>query len=514
MAEYNGEVLFKQPKAAPAGSAAPNIVPIANGVDTTAAYAEEAKVAQDKLMADAEKARVESARILPVNLGESLKTNWEGILNSPEAAVTGAAALSVLGTGLYQLYGQDKKPGIKARMLSNQTPIDRTIDIPLDSTQIAKNFPAALSSTPNPLDIYAQQKHGFSLADIEANSGGAPLTKTTDIDIVANSMKNGRGISVNPLPGTVSNKPPGFPNAVSPLNQLTGGATPPAPIANAGTPSLTEAVSTGGDVTKALNENLAKDIDAETTKKVTSVSPDTAIKVEGLVRDAQGNFQYPPGMSPGAIQAHKAFVQQYPEIAASLEAQGKFGMVGGGAADNSLKNTYGVDLRKQILNEVNQGQMGGINKDYLEKINPAIKALSPETGLGKTLAELKINNPKGGIKGPLGVPATIGSSGELVSSPPGKVSGLINKGSKALLLMSMVDAANAAQKGNTAPAKEVGFDLASGYTLAKLLGGPAAAAAALALGSSGLNSNEQQDLEYRRRVGGGRGIAPPSAYFR
>jgi hypothetical protein len=277
-------------------------------------------------------------------------------------------------------------------------------------------------------------------------------------------------------------------------------------------PSISDTVANGGDVTKALNENLAKDIDAETTKKVTSVSPDTAIKVQGLVRDAQGNFQYPPGMSPGAIQAHKAFVQQYPEIAASLEAQGKFGMVGGGAADNSLKNTYGVDLRKQILNEVNQGQMGGINKDYLEKINPAIKALSPETGLGKTLAELKINNPKGGIKGPLGVPATIGSSGELVSSPPGKVSGLINKGSKALLLMSMVDAANAAQKGNTAPAKEVGFDLASGYALAKLLGGPAAAAAALALGSSSLGPNEQQELARMRKMAPTirGGVAPPS----
>ena len=256
MAEYNGEVLFKQPKAAPAGSAAPNIVPIANGVDTTAAYAEEAKVAQDKLMADAEKARVESARILP--------TNWEGILNSPQAAVTGAAALSVLGTGLYQLYGQDKKPGIKDRLLSNQTPIDRTIDIPLDSTQVAKNFPAALSSTPNPLDIYAQQKHGFSLADIEANSGGAPLTKTTDIDIVANSMKNGRGISVNPLPGTVSNKPAGIPGSVSPMNQLTGGATPPAPLPP---PSISNTVATGGNVTKAVTQNIANDLDVLTKKE-------------------------------------------------------------------------------------------------------------------------------------------------------------------------------------------------------------------------------------------------------
>jgi len=271
--------------------------------------------------------------------------------------------------------------------------------------------------------------------------------------------------------------------------------------------SVSEAITNGQNPTQALNKNLAKEIDAATPKTTTLASSESAIKVEGLVRDAQGNFQYPQGMSPAAIQAHKAFVQQYPEIAASLEAQGKFGMVGGGAADNSLHNTYGPDLRKTILNEVNPGQMAGINKNYLEKINPAIKALSTETGLGKTLAELKVNNPKGGIKGPLGVPATIGNSGELVSAPPGKVSGLVNKGGKALLLMAMADAAKAAQEGNTAPAKEVGFDLGTGALLSTLFGGPAGAALSLAFGSSSLNAGEEKELAKRRAS---RGIAPPN----
>ena len=371
-----------------------------------------------------------------------------------------------------------------------------------------------VTGKPNPLAASFEQKFGMPLSEAEKLSGGK-IANAIDAEIIGNTLTKGQGLSVNPIPGAVSNQPAGVPGAVSPMSQLTGQPTTPVAPVNAAPSalptSLSEAVSKGSNPTQALNENLAKDIDAATPKTVTPVSPESAIKVEGLVRDAQGNFQYPQGMSPAAIQAHKTFVQQYPEIAASLEAQGKFGMVGGGAADNSLNNTYGPELRKQILNEVNQGQMAGINKDYLEKINPAIKALSPETGLGKTLAELKINNPKGGIKGPLGVPATIGSSGELVSSPSGKVSGAINKGSKALLLMAMADAANAAQKGDTAPAKEVGFDLASGYALTKLLGGPAAAALALAFGSSGLNAGEEKELAKRRSS---RGIAPPSAYQR
>jgi len=295
-----------------------------------------------------------------------------------------------------------------------------------------------VTGKPNPLAASFEEKFKMPLAEAEQLSNGK-ITNAVDAEIIGNSLTKGRGFSVNPIPGTVSNQPAGVPSAVSPMSQLTGQPTTPAPV------SVSEAINNGQNPTQALNENLAKDIDAATPKTVTPVSPESAIKVEGLVRDAQGNFQYPQGMSPAAIQAHKAFVQQYPEIAASLEAQGKFGMVGGGAADNSLHNSYGANLRKQILNAVNQGQMGGINTNYLENINPAIKALSSEEGLGRTLAELKANNPKGGIHGPLGTPATIGKAGELVTKP-GSVSGLITKGGVALMLMEMAKAANAAQQ--------------------------------------------------------------------
>lgn len=229
-------------------------------------------------------------------------------------------------------------------------------------------------------------------------------------------------------------------------------------------PGVGEAVATGGNVDQAIKQTVANQLDATpvTPKPVAPVPPSAAVKVEGLVRDAQGNFQYPPGMSPAAIEGHKAFNQQYPEHARALEAEGKFGIVGGGAADNSLRNSYGSKLRKQILNEVNQGQLGGINTNYLENINPAIKALSTESGLGKTLAELKANNPKGGIHGPLGTPATIGKLGELVSKP-GVVSGLVNKGSIPFLLMAMADAAKAAQQGKYAEAAAQGLDIGTDY---------------------------------------------------
>jgi hypothetical protein len=437
-------------------------------------------------------------------LVEELSNNWKPL-------AIGALAVTA-GYGAARLLGGRKSAETPATKQPTQPAAQRIEPTFATPEETAAFKPIDQPSAPSKLAVESEAKFGVPLSDVE-NHFGVKVTNIKDAEILSNNYKNS-------LPGAIGNAPSGVPGA-NPMDQLTtqppapqlmqpkppAGAVAPQPMAAApaAPTSVADAVATGQNPTQALNESLAKDIDAATPKTTTPVSPESAIKVEGLVRDAQGNFQYPQGMSPAAIQAHKAFVQQYPEIAASLEAQGKFGMVGGGAADNSLHNTYGPELRKTILHEVNPGQMAGINKNYLEKINPAIKALSTETGLGKTLAELRVNNPKGGTKGPLGVPATIGSSGELVSTPPGKVSGLVNKGGKALLLMAMADAAKAAQEGNTAPAKEVGFDLGTGALLSTLFGGPAGAALSLALGSSSLNAGEEKELAKRRAS---RGIAP------
>jgi hypothetical protein len=74
----------------------------------------------------------------------------------------------------------------------------------------------------------------------------------------------------NPVPVGYSS---GIPNAVSPMNQLTGGATPPSPIANAflppspPPPSVSDTVATGGNVTKAVTQNIANDLDVLTKKE-------------------------------------------------------------------------------------------------------------------------------------------------------------------------------------------------------------------------------------------------------
>ena len=73
----------------------------------------------------------------------------------------------------------------------------------------------------------------------------------------------------------------------------------------------------------------------------------------------------------------------------------------------------------------------------------------------------------------------------------------------ALMAPALLYAQQQAQQGNTAPAKELGFDVGGGALLAKILGGPAALAAALGLGSRELASGTLNSPEARAL-----GVAP------
>jgi hypothetical protein len=91
----------------------------------------------------------------------------------------------------------------------------------LTSKQIADSVKQArgIGGPANPLEKYSQEKFNTPLATLEQVSGG-PITNVRDLDLVGNAHQRGVGISVNALPGTVSNQPAGVPNAVSPMNQL------------------------------------------------------------------------------------------------------------------------------------------------------------------------------------------------------------------------------------------------------------------------------------------------------
>lgn len=489
-AEIEAEIKLEK---APAGAAVPNIVPIADGRETTAAFEKEAQAKGAELITSAKQEQEATLAAPPFDFMKAL--------NSPVGYVTGAAALGALGTGVGYAFGKAKAglSGINQRKIGNQ-PIDRTIDIPMDTIEKRNMSP------------FAQQfetTYGVPLADAERLTGG-PITNPKDAAIIGGALKNQGSISVNSPYQTSS-----YTQAPAPIAPATPQASAVAPVAP--TPSVQESVQTG-NTSKAVQTVIAQELD-----KSTGVAPTLAT----FNRDANGNIDYPKGMSSAAKQGAEAFAQQYPEQAKSLAAEGRFGILGAGSGDNNLFNSYGSDMMKRIRNEVNEGQMVGPYANYETKVNPAIKAISPETAIGKDLAQLR-EAQIGGNYGPLGTPATIGGKKGGMITGPNTVPKAIKAGGPALLLMSIADAAKAAQQGNYGEAAMRSADVASDYLpmISQLKQGlaPREAGAptvsqqriesSALLGSPYAQTEWAKNQRLKEKAGAGRGIAPPSAYMR
>ena len=472
--------------AAPAGAAVPNIVSIADGRETTVAFEKEAQAKGEELLTSAKQEQEATLAAPPFDFMKAI--------NSPVGYVTGATVLGALGTGYALGRGKSSISGINDRKIGNKPEIDRSIDIPMDTVEKRNVSP------------FAQQfetTYGVPLADAERFSGG-PITNSKDAAVIGGYLKNQAGIvSNNPYQTSAYTQAPA-PQAVA-----------PAPVAP--TPSVQESVATN-NTAKAVQNVVAQELD-----KATGVAPTVAT----FNRDANGKIDYPKGMSKAAKQGAEAFAQQYPDHAKALAAEGRFGILGAGSGDNNLFNSYGSDMMKRIRDEVNQGQMVGPYANYETKVNPAIKAISPETAIGKDLAQLR-EAQIGGNYGTLGTPATIGGKKAGLITGPNTVPKAIKAGGPAMLLMSIADAAKAAEQGKYGEAAMRSADVATDYIpmISQLKQGlsPSEAGApgvskqtiesAALLGSPFAQTEWAKSARQKEKAGAGRGIAPPSAYLR
>jgi hypothetical protein len=509
--------------AAPAGAAVPNVVPIADGRETTAAFTAEAEAKQKQLEQEATKEK-------EATLSEPA-FDFQKAINSPVGYVTGAATLAAIG-GLGYALGRKKGDGLGIKDRSITRPeIDRTIDIPMETVEKRNASP------------FAQQfetTYGVPLSTAEQLTGG-PINNAKDAAIIGGALRNQSAISVNnpyqtspytqaPTNGPFfnpSNNPPVAPQAVAPATpqapapQAVAPAAPTNPLAPRPNPYMTPSVQAGvesGNPAPAVQAVVAKELD-----KATGATPTLAT----FNRDANGNIQYPKGMSAAAKQGAEAFAQQYPDHAKTLAAEGRFGILGAGSGDNNLFNSYGSDMMKRIRNEVNQGQMVGPYANYETKINPAIKGISPESAIGKDLAQLR-EAQIGGNFGPLGTPASIGGKKGGLIQGTNMVAKAVKAGGPAALLMSIADAANAAQQGRFGEAAVRGADVATEYLpmIAQLkqglspteAGAPTVSKQTIAssalLGSPYAQTEWAKNVRLKEKAGAGRGIAPPSAYMR
>ena len=280
---------------------------------------------------------------------------------------------------------------------------------------------------------------------------------------------------------------------------------------------------TGVDTTTNVGKGIGADDQNLVAKSEQNKALKTAAKEVGasdvrqFTRDASGNIKYPEGMSPSGRAGAEAFAKQFPDLAKQLEGKGQFAILGAGSGDNSLYNTYGAQTRKDIIQEVNQGKLagphGGNEGPYNKVLTPAINAVPPTTPLGAELQRLRVEQPQGGTHGPLGTSVAV-KDGSLIRGK-NQLPGALKAGGSAALLMAIADAANAAQEG-TAAAKKGDKQMALGYAtdLAGALTGPLGMIASQVFGTSPEDLKILRAAEQGRKVGGGRGIAPPTAYSR
>ena len=482
---------------APVGAAVPNIVPIADGRETTAAYEKEAQAKGEQLITEATQ---EAKTTL-----ESPPFDFMKAINSPVGYVTGAGALAVLGGGLVA----GKKLGLFDRKIGGTPEIDRTIDIPMDTVE-KRNF--------SPFAQQFEAKYGVPLAQAEAFSGG-PIKNPQDAEIIGGYLKNQSNLAPNtPYQTSAYTPAPAAPVAPAVQAAPTPAAAAPTTTPAAVAPPSAQAGVASGNAGPAVQTIVAKELD-----KATGSAPTVA----SFNRDANGKIEYPKGMSKAARQGAEAFAQQYPDHAKALAAEGRFGILGAGSGDNNLFNSYGSDMMKRIRDEVNQGQMVGPYGNYETKVNPAIKAISPETAIGKDLAQLR-EAQIGGNYGTLGTPASIGGKKGGLLTGANTVTKAIKAGGPAFLLMSIADAAKAAQQGNYGEAAARSVDVASDYIpmISQLKQGlaPSEAGApgvskqriesSALLGSPYAQTDWAKGQREKEKAGAGRGIAPPSAYMR
>jgi len=399
-------------------------------------------------------------------------------------------------------YGQSQGPD-RGAVATTVGRIEPTFDIsPIPALQSMPDTPPVIKAAPetplpkaNPLDTYSQQNHGFTLAELEAASGG-PLTKASDIDLVANSMKNGRGMTVNTLPGTVSNQPAGIPTTTSPMNQLTAGATPPAPIANAvppqpvvnarnqaaefrarqlnpvpppppPPPNISDTVATGGNVTKAVNQTIANLVDE---------------KPMGMRENYKSNKAEPIG--PGAF--------------------------------NHLANNVGAEKAAEIWKDV-YGEKNVPYKQYMEKYSqeagknmygpvvPLPEGAKPGGSFGtpKYIPQfIKGGASIGGMAGAAVIPALVAAGVQSYKGNKKAVDAELKDAWNSLksVVTMPIDVAKSAGKGDFGPLKDMLMSMNPGTLL-----------------MNEMNKRDEAALQrmiQAEKVGAGRGIAPPSAYFR
>jgi hypothetical protein len=473
-AGYSDEEIDAELKSipAPAGAAVPNIVPIADGRETTAAFEKEAQAKGAELITSAKQEQEATLAAPPFDFMKAL--------NSPVGYVTGGAAIAALTAGAGYAFGKARSglSGINQRKIGQQ-PIDRTIDIPMDTVEKRNMSP------------FAQQfetTYGVPLSKAEAITGG-PITNPKDAAIIGGALKNQGGISVNNPYQISPYTPAPIPFELDEYSKSGMRTIQEPKAAILPTPSVQAGVQTG-NATQAVQAVVAQELD-----NATGVAPTEPVTPKA------------PKKEP-AVATFKTLA----DVPKGYEFRSDVGNL-----DRSMYNILGPEHRQYAKELLTGGQMFGnspnVNADvsrlstqYFQKLQSEI----PETILSRDERRAQ------------GIPSKFGNYGLQGFGKAAKVGGVAGT------LFAVADVANAAQQGKYGEAAMRGADVATDYIpmVAQLKQGlaPTEAGApgvskqtiqsSALLGSPYAQTEWAKNQRLKEKAGAGRGIAPPSAYMR
>jgi len=429
-------------------------------------------------------------------LVDDITANWKPIAIGALTFATGYGAARLLG-GRKSAEVSEGKPQSKGPAAR----IEPTFATPEETAAFK---PVEQPTAPSKLALESEAKFGVPLSDVE-NHFGVKVTNIKDAEILSNNYKNS-------LPGAVSNQPAGIPGTVSPMNQLTGQTTTPAPVnaapadlalklggqigqfnpANIGQPlqdplagrgyqtpvqeigprqpvppSISDTVATGGNVTKAVNQTIANLVDE---------------KPMGMRENYKSNKAEPIG--PGAF--------------------------------NHLANNVGAEKAAEIWKDV-YGEKNVPYKQYMEKYSqeagknmygpvvPLPEGAKPGGSFGtpKYIPEfIKGGASIGGMAGAAVIPALVAAGVQSYKGNKKAVDAELKDAWNSLksVVTMPIDVVKSAGKGDFGPFKDMLMSMNPGTLL-----------------MNEMNKRDEpaiQRMIQAEKVGAGRGIAPPSAYFR
>lgn len=460
----------------PAGAVAPQA--ISSGSETAAKFQSEADAKRTAIVQGFEESSKKDASQSPMTM--------EGVLTSPAAWVTGAAVLGGLTT-----YAAPKVfKGIKERYMTKAPEIDRAIDIPTGGFFDVPPNPNVSSVDQPTAQAVDKLKRAEELSEAYRQLGIGNNQPVDPGPIARNALPMG---AVNPAMFSSSAKAPKFdiPPA-TPFSSAPPGA--PAPESSAGPNSST---------TSIVNNTVKEMID-EVDKSPQELRTGTG-------KPAFAGMAPPPKVrEKGGMAGKPVFKNTYarPEdVPAGYAFVPNAQFIDPGRQDMGqplFTKTYGAQ-DYPLTDKMAREQAGEINRMLGKPTRAELKAAGLEPAPNTPGITQYINQPKGSGMGTKTVKVG-GVLGALVAIPDlAKAQTSAERGMAATNLLEAIlppgFAMSNVGEGSTLSPESMQYQ-----QNAMLLGSPYA--------QSEIAKKRRQEEEYTRKVGAGRGIAPPSAYMR